>query len=161
MEIIAVTSDEEYATLRDLLTEFQKWMADYTDDIADPEGEFTEDIQSLQHESESWAWLAVSEGAPVGCVLLFGETDDFAEFKRLYVRSEHRGNGFGRKLVQTVVDHARTQGYQTLGLTTPPWSEAAHALYETIGFEQTPPYPETRLPERHHDEAIFMQLDLS
>jgi len=30
-----------------------------------------------------------------------------------------------------------------------------------MGFERTDPYPETRLPERYHDEAIFVQFDLS
>jgi hypothetical protein len=50
--------------------------------------------------------------------------------------------------------------FSSKGLTTPPWADASHSLYESMGFERTPPYPETRLPEQYHDKAIFMQLSL-
>lgn len=93
-------------------------------------------------------------------MLLYGESTDLAEFRRLWVRSAHRGRGVGRRLVEVVARTARTNGYRTLALTTPPWSEAAQKLYESLGFERTPPYPETRLDERYHDDAIFMQLSL-
>jgi GNAT superfamily N-acetyltransferase len=160
-EITSVESEEDRSALRELLQEFHEWMTDHAGDVYDPDDELAEDFDSLAEETESWAWVARAEGDPAGCVLLYGESDELAEFRRLYVKPSHRGEGVGRRLVQTVIDQARAQGYDTLGLTTPPWSESAQALYESVGFERTPPYPETRLAERHHDEAIFMQLDLS
>lgn len=159
---VAITAvDSEDDRLRSLLVEFHEWMVDHAGDVYDPETELAEDLRSLEREAESWAWIARFDGTPTGCVLLYGETDDLAEFKRLWVRPAHRGKGIGQALTQTVVDAARAHGYGTLGLTTPPWGEAAHALYESMGFERTPPYPETRLPERYHDDAIFMQFDLT
>jgi GNAT superfamily N-acetyltransferase len=160
-EITSVESEEDRSALRELLREFHEWMTDHAGDVYVPDDELAEDFDSLAQEAESWAWIACVEGDPSGCVLLYGETDELAEFRRLYVKQSHRGEGVGRRLVRTVIDQARTQGYDTLGLTTPPWSEAAQALYESMGFERTPPYPETRLAERHHDEAIFMQLNLN
>ena len=160
-QIARVESGEDEPALRNLLAEFNEWMAGYAGDAYDPDDELAEALDSLDEESESWAWISRVGGEPAGCVLLYGETDELAEFRRLYVRPAHRGEGVGRRLVRTVVDRARAEGYETLGLTTPPWSESAQALYESMGFERTPPYPETRLAERHHDEAIFMQLDLS
>lgn len=157
--IVSVDWEENYTALRKLLVEFHEWMADH-DDVYDPEHELSEDFESLEREQAGWAWIAHSEGDPAGCVLLYGETDTLAEFRRLWVRPTHRGTGIGRALTQTVIEKARSEGYETLGLTTPPWATASHALYESMGFEQTPPYPETRLPEKHHDEAIFMQLSL-
>lgn len=157
--IVTVDSEENRSVLRELLVEFHEWMAEH-DDVYDPEEELTECFQSLERERESWAWIARNDGAPAGCVLLYGETDALAEFGRLWVRPIHRGTGIGRTLTRTVIEKARSQGYETLGLTTPPWAEASHSLYESLGFEQTPPYPETRLPEEHHDQAIFMQLSL-
>jgi ribosomal protein S18 acetylase RimI-like enzyme len=106
-------------------------------------------------------WLAFRGDEPAGCVLLYGVADDKAELKRLYVRPEHRGYGLGRALTETAVDVVAERGYGTLTLTTPPWSDKAHALYDSLGFERTEAYPETRLPEQYHDDAIFMQLDLT
>lgn len=158
--IARVESDADRSALRDLLVDYHGWMVAHAGDVYDPAAELDEDLGSLAGERESWAWLARDGGTPVGCVLLYGATDDVAEFKRLWVGPAHRGTGVGRALVRTVVDEARARGYAVLGLTTPPWAEAAHALYASMGFERTPPYPETRLPERFHDEAIFMQLPL-
>lgn len=158
--IISVDSEEDYPALRKLLIEFHGWMAEHAGDVYDHESELTEDFESLERESESWAWIARRDGTPAGCVLLYGETETLAEFKRLWVRPAHRGTGIGRALTRTVVEKAQSHGYETLGLTTPPWAGASHALYESMGFERTPPYPDTRLPEKFHDEAIFMQRSL-
>jgi GNAT superfamily N-acetyltransferase len=166
--LVPVESDVDRSTLRELLTEFHEWMADHArefygvnTEIYDSDEELAEDFDSLTEETESWAWVARTEGEPAGCVLLYGESDELAEFRRLYVRPAHRGAGIGRRLVRETIDRARTESYETLALTTPPWSETARALYASMGFERVPPYPETRLPERYHDEAIFMRFDLS
>lgn len=158
--ITPVDSGSDRRTLGRLLVAFHEWMADHAD-AYDPAAELAEDRRSLERESGSRAWIARDGGAPAGCVLLHGATDDLAELGRLWVAPAHRGSGTGRALVRTVVEEARARGYRTLGLATPPWSEAAHSLYESMGFERTPPYPGTRLPEEHHDDAIFMRLDLA
>lgn len=160
MTITAVDADDDRHVLRNLLEAFHGWMNDNANEAYDTAAELAEDLRSLEREAESRAWIARFDGTPAGCVLLYGVTEDLAEFKRLWVSPEYRGEGIGRALTRTVIDEARMQAYETLGLTTPPWSEAAHALYQGMGFERTPPYPETRLPERYHDDAIFMQLDL-
>lgn len=157
--ITPVDAAGDEAALEGLLSAYHEWMAGH-DERYDPQAELASDLESLSTEPESWAWLARLDGAPAGCVLLYGETDDLAEFKRLWVTPDARGRGVARALVGRVIERARADGYGTLGLTTPPWSEAAQALYEEVGFERVPAYPETRLPERYHAEAIFMQLEL-
>lgn len=157
--ITTVETPADEAALERLLSDYHDWMAGH-DDRYDPEPELAEDLESLAAEPDSWAWLARRDGAAVGCVLLYGETDEIAEFKRLWVDPAARGEGVARSLLERVIDRARLEGYGTLGLTTPPWSEAAQALYGSLGFERVPPYPETRLPEQYHPEAIFMQLEL-
>lgn len=151
----------DQAPIRTLLSEFHQWLSETVPVDYDPAMGLEKDVRSQAEDAESWAWVAYHDGEPAGCVLLYGETDDLAEFRRLWVRPEHRGHGIGRRLTRTVIDRARAEEYETLGLTTPPQGTAAHSLYESLGFERTTPYPETRLDEQHHDEAIFMQLDLA
>jgi len=158
--ITPVDAADDQPVLRERLEGFHDWIAERAPDSYVPEEELAEDVRTQEREPESWAWIARFEGAPAGCVLLYGETDDLAEFRRLWVEPDCRGEGVGRALTRTVIEAARARGYGTLGLTTPPWSERAQVLYESLGFERTDPYPETRLPERYHEEAIFMQLDL-
>lgn len=159
--ITPLETEADRTALWTLLGEYHEWLRDHVPHEYDPEAGLTKDRQSLARESESWAWIARRDRDLAGCVLLYGETATLAEFRRLWVRPEHRGHGIGRRLTRTVIDEAQTRGYETLGLTTPPQGKTAHALYESLGFQRTPPYPETRLAEEYHDDAIFMQLDLT
>lgn len=159
--IAPVESAPQRSALRDLLTEFHAWMAAHAGDVYDADAELAEDRELLARDAGSRAWLARVDGAPAGCVLLYGQSPSLAEFGRLWVRPADRGSGVGRALVKTVIAEARAAGYETLGLTTPPWAHASHDLYESLGFERAPPYPETRLDEQHHDDAIFMQQSLA
>lgn len=161
MELSPVESATDREALTGLLVEFHEWMAEHAGDVYDPDAELEDDLAALNGESGCSAWLARLDAAPSGCVLLFGPSESLAEFRRLWVTQSARGTGLGRALVEQVIDAARAGGFETVALTTPPWAEASHALYESLGFERTPPYPETRLDEAHHDDAIFMQLDLA
>lgn len=158
--ITQVETEPQRADLWTLLGEFHDWLETHVPHEYDPAEGLASDREVLAREPTYAAWIARHADAPTGCVLLYDITDDLAEFGRLWVRPGHRGRGIGRRLTRTVVEEARTRGHETIGLTTPPWSDAAHDLYESMGFERTPPYPETRLPDRYHDDAIFMQLDL-
>lgn len=159
-KIERVESVEDDPMLRALLREFHEWMRDAAPMSSDSAAELATDERRQARVDESWAWVARDGDEGAGCVLLYGLTDELAEFKRLWVRPDDRRRGVGRRLTLTVVETACRRGYDRLGLTTPPWSDAAQSLYESLGFERTPPYPETRLPEEYHDEAIFMQLSL-
>lgn len=159
--ITPVDSDESHAVLRELLHEFHEWVAQRVGEAYDVEAEVTADVRSLEREDERWAWIAHHNGTPAGCVLLIGDTDDLAEFRRLWVRPAYRGTGIRRTLVRTLLETVHAEGYVTLRLVTPPWSELSHDLYESMGFELLPPYPGTRLHEKHHRDELFMQLDLA
>lgn len=159
MELTRVEAEADREVLRRLLVEFHDWMVEHAGDIYEPAAELDDDLTALD-EGTCDAWLASLDGDAAGCVLLFEPSASLAEFRRLWVTSEARGHGLGRTLVEHVIDEAAARGYETLALTTPPWGEAGHRLYASLGFERTPPYPETRLDERHHDEAIFMQRPL-
>jgi len=52
------------------------------------------------------------------------------------VDEQARGQGVGRLLNETAIEHAATLGAITVDLTSRPSREAANRLYQQIGFEQ-------------------------
>ena len=99
--------------------------------------------------------LAMASAEALGCVALRPLGDSVCEMKRLFVRSGFRGQGFGRLLVQRVVEEARVIGYRTMRLDTLPQMQAAIRLYEALGFERRAAYYGTPLPD-----TVFMELHL-
>jgi ribosomal protein S18 acetylase RimI-like enzyme len=79
-------------------------------------------------------------GTPAGCggVEVFGS--DFGELKRMYVRPQFRGCGYGRLLVDHLAAHARAHGVGVLRLETGIHQTAAIRLYEGMGFQRIAPF---------------------
>jgi GNAT superfamily N-acetyltransferase len=79
-------------------------------------------------------------GAPAGCggIELFGT--EYGEVKRMYVRPQFRGTGYGKLLLDYLADYARTQGVGLLRLETGIYQAAAIGLYERMGFRRIAPF---------------------
>jgi GNAT superfamily N-acetyltransferase len=77
---------------------------------------------------------------PAGCggIQLFGT--EYGELKRMYVRPQYRGLGFGKLLVDHLSDHARVHGVGLVRLETGIHQAAAIRLYEGMGFQRVPPF---------------------
>ena len=65
---------------------------------------------------------------------------EYGELKRMYVRPQFRGLGFGKLLLDHLADHARTRGVGLLRLETGIHQKAAIRLYEREGFHRIPPF---------------------
>ena len=81
-----------------------------------------------------------------GCVAMRSLDGDTCEMKRLYVRSEFRGSGLGKTLVEAVIRAARHANYRELRLDTLPTMVSAQSLYRRLGFVEIQPYSEKYLP---------------
>lgn len=105
-------------------------------ELAQLPGDYAEPLGTLR--------LALVDGAVAGCggVRPLPESDyaNACEMKRLYVRREFRRFGLGRTLAQSLIDFAVEVGYSTMLLDTLDEMEAARELYESLGFEEVPPY---------------------
>ncbi len=101
--------------------------------------------------------LAFVDGQLAGCGAMRPLADvDYAnacEMKRLYVRRAFRGFGIGRLLAQALLDRARGAGYANMLLDTLDDMESARGLYETLGFEEIPPYYFTPIAGAHYLRA--------
>jgi GNAT superfamily N-acetyltransferase len=76
--------------------------------------------------------------AACGGIQLFGTA--YGEIKRMYVRPQYRGLGFGKLLLDHLADYARAHGVGLLRLETGIHQAAAISLYERMGFQRIPPF---------------------
>ena len=101
-------------------------------------------------------FLAFIDDQPVGCIALRNKSESICEMKRLFLRSEARGKHVGRRLVETIIDEARSIGYESIRLDTMPGKmDAAIALYRSLGFEEIAAYYHTPI-----GDTLFMELKL-
>lgn len=73
-------------------------------------------------------------GSPWAEISAHGE----AEFRMLAVAPTARGRGIGTALTRWCVDRAREQGAVALALSSHPDMQAAHRIYERMGFVRAP-----------------------
>ena len=76
------------------------------------------------------------------------------EFKRVYVRPEHRRQGIAAAVVNVMKQRARDLGYQRVVLNVMTRRTGAVALWASLGFLPCPPYRTYRFP------MAFMGMDL-
>nr|EJI93589.1 acetyltransferase family protein [Rhodococcus sp. JVH1] len=87
--------------------------------------------------------------------------DVTAELKRVYVRPVVRSGGVARALVGRLLDDARKEGFVTVRLESLRFMTAAHALYRSEGFVETPPFAVSEAGSAGLESAaVFMELVL-
>ncbi len=99
------------------------------------------------------------DGYLQGCVFLKMIRPDACEIKRLYVKPAARGLGLGRKLMESVLSHARNLGATSVLLDTGVYDTAAQGLYRNLGFREIECYPEGESDPELQPYLLFMQLD--
>ena len=81
-----------------------------------------------------------ADGRPAGCGGIKLVCREYGELKRMFVRPEFRGAGFGEMLVEHLAAHALAHGVTLLRLETGIHQQAAIRLYERLGFRRIPPF---------------------
>ena len=80
------------------------------------------------------------DGVPAGCGAIKLFSNEYGEIKRMYVRPDFRGRGFGKLMLDHLATHAKRHGIEVLRLETGIHQHAAIRLYEHAGFRRIPPF---------------------
>jgi len=84
-------------------------------------------------------FMALRDGAPVGCVALMKMDDGGYEVAKMTVSEALRGSGLGRRLMQRCIDAGAELGATRLYLETNSGLGPALGLYRAMGFRDLAP----------------------
>ena len=99
-------------------------------------------------------------GALVGVAGLRTLEPGVVEVKRMYVVPECRGFRVGSRLLDRLLDEARSLGAATVRLDTARFMADAQRLYRSRGFAERTPYPGTEIPPHLQQYWIFFEREL-
>jgi len=105
--------------------------------------DFEQELEKLPGEyaePDGKLLLAMDAESVVGCIALRKIDKEICEMKRLFIKQEFRGLGWGRVLADKIVTEAASRGYSLLRLDTLDSLTAANSLYKSMGFQPIPPY---------------------
>jgi putative acetyltransferase len=119
--------------IRDSLTEFgaNKPGTVYFDDT-------TDHLYELFQEPGSIYYVATQNGEVIGGAGIFpseGLPQGTCELVKMYLKNEVRGKGFGKQLIETVLEFAKGFGYTNVYIETMPELRKAVTVYEKFGFK--------------------------
>lgn len=118
-----------------------------------------ESLPKVHAEPDGAILVARLNEKVVGCVMLQRIDEQVCEMKRMFVGSEGRGAGLGRRLAEEMLRLATERGYTTMRLDTGRNHDEALALYRSLGFREIAPYYEA--PPELQDHLIFMEAPLA
>ncbi len=142
---IAVHLFQEYATDLGFDLSFQNFSKEL------------EDIAQQYSSPTGKLFLVFSDHThPLGCAGVKKFEGTICELKRMYLRSEGRGQGIGKMLLQESIIAAKALGYTKMRLDTLPSMHSAIGLYKRFGFYEIEAYRYNPFAE-----ALFFELDLA
>jgi len=141
---------EELATVHRLFAEYREWIGAHQDHApaARPrvEGGLAEidrlvaGLPGAYGPPRGDVILAFARETVVACGGLRELEPGIGEIKRVYVRADHRGPGFGPRLTRALLDRAQELEYERVRVDTLPTMAAAIDFYQEMGFRPIPAY---------------------
>ena len=79
------------------------------------------------------------------------------EIKGMFNKPEFRGNGFGKRMLNLLLEDGKRFGSNSFKLDSPNWSYAAHHIYKSAGFVERDRYSESEIPPIIQPYWIWME----
>lgn len=76
------------------------------------------------------------DGKPAGCCAVKFYEKEYGELKRMYVRPQYRGKGFGKLMMKFLEEYSLKHGVHVLRLETGTLQPEAKGLYERFGYRK-------------------------
>ena len=102
-----------------------------------------------------------SSGYLLGCGFVRMIDDHQAELKRLFVRDLARGYGLGRLMIEMRIEKAKSLGATTILADTVRGNSSMLALYDRLGFSETPRYDGNANPAELDKYLVYRKLELT
>jgi putative acetyltransferase len=145
-----VNWSDDLETVRGRFEDYRKWLAEH---VETPLGNDVPVPAGLRRIDEEIATLPGDFGPPRGDVVLAFEGEELVacgalrgfgpkvgEIRRVYVRADHRGKGFGPRLTYALIDRARALGYEQVRVDALATMTGAIQFYQEMGFTPIPAY---------------------
>ena len=110
---------------------------------------------------EGIIYLLIVEGDVAGMGALEKLSDEVGEIKRMYSRPQYRGRGYGKIMLNRLLEVGRQFGCSSFRLDTPKWAHAAQHIYRSAGFKEREEYPESEIPPNLRSYWLFMEKNNS
>lgn len=82
------------------------------------------------------------------------------EIKRMYIKPKYRRNGYGKKMLELLLEKGKEIGFSSIRLDTGKFMSAAHQVYRLAGFQERGQYPKSEVPEFFLPHWLFMEKSL-
>ena len=138
MEISACTTQKDFSEALTLVRDYIQWL--------DMDLSFQDIHRELAGFSRMYSppaglfLLARSQGRSAGGVGFRTLSPRVCEMKRLFVYDAFRGQGVGRHLCNSLIQAARSAGFERMRLDTLERMTHALKLYQALGFTPIAPY---------------------
>lgn len=103
--------------------------------------------------------IAEVDGKVAGMGVIKKLSDTIGEIKRMYVKPDYRGRGYGRQMLTHLIVEGRSRGCTAFKLDTPKFAYAAQHIYHNFGFKNTDEYPESEIPQTLRKYWMYMAVE--
>lgn len=141
----------------------ERYDIDLTSTVEQTVQEYVEsNIESLaSYRPQEGIFYLLQEGkefAGMGAIRRLNK--DVGEIKRMYIRPEFRGKGFGKALLQQLLAKGKEIGFSAVYLDTALFMKAAQHIYRSAGFFEREQYPESEIPQPIRHLWLYMEKEL-
>ncbi len=108
------------------------------------------DLFDIKNHFTNFFVIRTEEGV-VGTVgIKIEEGGDLAGIKRLYLKKDYRGKGWGRALLEMIIDFAKEKGVERVWLRTTERNVQALKIYKKNGFTES----------KREDNYIYLEKEI-